>query len=117
MRTKTLIGYRIEARTSHTSPIKLFEDLTLDSNWREVPFDFSSVPDLSSGEHELAVYNLFSYHMAESVRWGIFSSAERRNIEVYFLIETRLVKHIYSISYELTNVEVIKSMDYRGNPV
>lgn len=92
-------GYTVEARLAYVRPDNV-GGMLLDTRWQQV--HFANSPIGVPGDGDLVGHGLLTYQQAQSLRWWFIAEAAKQNKQ--FCLETRLVKHRLTYSYEVTTV-------------
>lgn len=109
--TGSSIGYKLEARTSYHSPLRL-GDFVIDNVWREVPLREGvtpwgmNVPVKAWDRDMLTDCGLVSFYVAEAHRWSLLAFIESHLVAGSLCVQTRLVKIEYSFSYSTKELGV-----------
>ena len=115
-RTGKSTGYTIEARHNTREVLKYGRQL-FDNRWREIDiFEVPPSAGIPSPRHreELKIAGLYSYEQAQALRWQFIAAVDALEGISGWCLETRLVAHDLSLTYEAKTVEYIDPQTRRG---
>ena len=117
--TTTVTGYSVEIRTSSSQPC-LVHGVIVDATWRilshEIGKDGFGVP-VGYFNQKLSEHGLLGYTAAQALRWWFLAAAEAERARGAQCLETRLRQHRLELTHEVSELDVIEALDFRGRPI
>lgn len=100
--SRTMDGYKVSARYCSDTPMELCGQL-FDNRWQIVQFDKAPLGVPIADPYSARILGergLLGYAAAQALRWWFHANAEALRIGGGLCLETKLVKHTISASFE-----------------